>query len=48
MVFWSTVSKSNENKEELDRKIQCKKLMFRQGIHTAVANADTGSLKCYL
>ena len=49
MVFLtSTVINSNRNMKGLERKINCEKLMFRYGIHIAVANADIGSLKCQI
>ena len=49
MVFLtSTVINSNRNMKELERKINCEKLMFRWVFHIAVANADIGSLKCHL
>ena len=50
MVFLtSTVINSNGNMKELERKINCEKLMFRYRVFDiAVANADIGSQKCHL
>ena len=45
------VSNSNGNMEALERKIQCKKLMFRYKVlfvYVTVAIADTKSLKYYV
>ena len=49
MVFLtSTVINTNRNMKELERKINCEKLMFDRVFHIAVENADIGSLKCHL